>query len=131
MFIIIISIIIIIIIITTIWGLGGGERGDDDLGHHLRPVPVCAHVTRNNDHPNSKNDNSNNNIQHYNTNNSNTNLRTNIIDFKGLDSSIILILRGGMLVSIEDFLGSLSQTILVGIILVGRLGVRRSAARDP
>ena len=51
------------------------------------------------------------------------NLPTNIMDFKGFDSSIFLILRGGILMSIGDFLESLSQTILVGIILLGRLGV--------
>ena len=52
------------------------------------------------------------------------NLRTHILDFRGFDSSTILILRGGIPVSIGDFPESLSQTILVGIILVGRLGVR-------
>ena len=46
------------------------------------------------------------------------NLRTTILDFRGFDSIIILILRGG-----HDFLESLSQAILAGIILVGRLGV--------
>ena len=57
-------------------------------------------------------------------------LRTNrIMDFRGLDSSIILILRGGILMSVGDFLESLSQAILVGIILVGRLGVRRKARK--
>ena len=47
-------------------------------------------------------------------------LRTYMMDFRGFDSSIILILRGGILVSIGDFPESLSQTILVGIMLVGR-----------
>ena len=51
------------------------------------------------------------------------NLCTNIMDFRGFDSSIILILRGGVLMSIGDFSGSLSQAILVGIMLVGRLSV--------
>ena len=51
------------------------------------------------------------------------NLRTSIMDFRGFDSSIILILRGGILMSIGDFLEDLSQAILVGIMLVGRLGV--------
>ena len=45
-----------------------------------------------------------------------------IIDFRGFDSSIILIIRGGILMSIGDFPESLSQAILVGIMLVGRLG---------
>ena len=49
------------------------------------------------------------------------NLRTDM-DFRGFDSSIILILRGGILMSNGDFLESLSQAILVGILLVGRLG---------
>ena len=47
------------------------------------------------------------------------NLCTKILDFGGFDSSIILILRGGMLMSIRNFAESLSQGILVGIILVG------------
>ena len=51
------------------------------------------------------------------------NLPTNIMDFRGFDSSTILILRGGILVSIGDFPESLSRTILVGIMLVGRLNV--------
>ena len=52
-------------------------------------------------------------------------LRTNIMDFSGFDSSIILIIRGGTRMSIGDFPESLSQAILVGIMLVGRLGVPR------
>ena len=52
------------------------------------------------------------------------NLRTNIMDFRGFDSSILLILRGGIiLMSMGDFPESLSQAILVGIMLVGRVGV--------
>ena len=51
------------------------------------------------------------------------NLRTNIMDFGGFDSSWILILRGGVLMSIENFPESLSQAILAGRFLVGRLGV--------
>ena len=51
------------------------------------------------------------------------NLRSNIVDFGGLDSSIILSFRGGILMSIGNFLETLSQAILVGIMLVGRLGV--------
>ena len=49
-------------------------------------------------------------------------LRSKILNFRGFDSSIILILRGGILTSIGDFLESLSQIILEGIILVGRWG---------
>ena len=52
------------------------------------------------------------------------NLRAKILDFRGFDSSTILILRGGILMSVGDFPESLSQAILVGITLVGRLGVR-------
>ena len=42
------------------------------------------------------------------------NLHTKILDFGGIDSSIILILWGGILRSIWDFPESLSQRILVG-----------------
>ena len=48
---------------------------------------------------------------------------TNIVDFRGFDSSAILIWRGGIPRSIGDFLESLSQAMLVGVMLVGRLGV--------
>ena len=51
------------------------------------------------------------------------NLPTDIVDFKGFDSSIILLLRGGIPRPIGDFPESLSQAILVGIMLLGRLGV--------
>ena len=51
------------------------------------------------------------------------NLRTSIMDFRGFHSSIILITRGGIIMSIGDFPESLSQAILVGIMLVGRLGI--------
>ena len=40
---------------------------------------------------------------------------TNIVDFRGLDSSIILIQRDGILMSIGDFPESLSRAMLVGI----------------
>ena len=43
--------------------------------------------------------------------------------FRGLDSSIILVLRGGILRPIWDFPESLSQAMLAGIMLVGGLGV--------
>ena len=54
---------------------------------------------------------------------STANFRTYIMEFRGFDSSIILILRGGILMSRSDILESLSQAILVGIMLEGRLGV--------
>ena len=46
------------------------------------------------------------------------NLRTNIMDFRGFDSSLILILRGGIPRPIGNFLEALSRAILVGIITV-------------
>ena len=55
------------------------------------------------------------------------NLPTNIMDFRGFDSSVILILRGGIPRPIGDVPESLSQAILVGIMLVGRLGVLLSS----
>ena len=50
-------------------------------------------------------------------------LPTNIVDFRGFDSSIMLFLRGGILRPIGDFPESLSQAILVGVVFVGKLGV--------
>ena len=47
----------------------------------------------------------------------------NIMDFRGFDSSIILIIRGGIPRPMGNSPESLSQAILVGVILVGRLGV--------
>ena len=55
------------------------------------------------------------------------NLRTKILDFRGLDSSRILILRGGILMSIGNFPEIVSQPVLAGMILVGRLGVLHRA----
>ena len=55
------------------------------------------------------------------------NLRTKLLDFRGSDSSIILVLRGGFPSPIGKLLVSLSQAILVGIILVGRLDVPHRA----
>ena len=49
---------------------------------------------------------------------------TNIVDFRGFDSSIMLCFRGGILMSIEDLPESLTQAMLVGTVLVGELGVR-------
>ena len=46
------------------------------------------------------------------------------MDFGGFDSSRILTLRSGIPRPIGNFPERLSQAILVGIILVGRLGVR-------
>ena len=51
------------------------------------------------------------------------NLRTEILDLRGSDSSISFITRDGVPRPIGDFPETLSQAILVGIILVGRLGV--------
>ena len=51
------------------------------------------------------------------------NLPTNIVEFTGFDSSIILIQRGGIPRFIGDFPESLSQAMLVGVMLVGGLGV--------
>ena len=48
------------------------------------------------------------------------------MDFRRFDSSIIFIIMGGILMSIGDFPEGLSQAILVGIMLVGRLGVLRT-----
>ena len=47
---------------------------------------------------------------------------TKIVDFKGFDSSKILMLRGGLLMSTGGFPEMLSQQILAGIILAGRFG---------
>ena len=47
-------------------------------------------------------------------NNTTPNLPTNIVDFRGFDSSTILILRGGILRPIGDFPESSSQAMLVG-----------------
>ena len=55
------------------------------------------------------------------------NLRTKTLDFRGFDSSIISIVRGGIPSPIGIFPESLSQAILAGITLVGRLGVHALA----
>ena len=63
------------------------------------------------------------------------NLPTKTLDFRGFDFIIISISRGGVLMSIGDSPEILSQRILVGITLVGRLGVwvclTRSARCSP
>ena len=53
---------------------------------------------------------------------------TNIVDFRGFDSSIILISRGGIPRPIGDFSESLSRAMLVGTMLVGRLDVQPQIA---
>ena len=53
------------------------------------------------------------------------NLCSKIMDVGGFELSRILILRGGIPRPIGKFPESLSQAILVGIVLVGRLGLRR------
>ena len=62
-------------------------------------------------------------MAHTHTHTHTPNLPTNIVGFRGLDSSIILIVRGGIPRPTRKFPESLSQAMLVGIMLVGRLGV--------
>ena len=57
---------------------------------------------------------------------STANLPSKILDLRGFNSDIILILRGGILMSIGNPTEIMSHQILVGIILAGRLGVRES-----
>ena len=52
------------------------------------------------------------------------NLPPRIMDFRGFDSGIILILRGGIPRPVGNFPDSSSQAMLVGVMLVGGLGVR-------
>ena len=52
-----------------------------------------------------------------------TYLDTKILDFRGFDSSIILIIRGGIPRPIGNFPESLTQAMLVGVMLVGILSV--------
>ena len=59
---------------------------------------------------------------------STVNFRTNILDVRGFYSSISLILRGGIPRLIGNLPESLSQAILVRIMLVGRSGVHGQAA---
>ena len=58
------------------------------------------------------------------------NLPTNMMDLRGFDSSMILIIRGGILRTKGDFPETLSQAILAGIMLVGRLGVPKRTQYD-
>ena len=53
------------------------------------------------------------------------------MDSGGFDSSIILIYRGGILLSMGDLPENLNQARLVGIMLVGRLGVVRGPEDRP
>ena len=52
-----------------------------------------------------------------------TNICTKILDFRGFDSGITLISRGGIPRPVGNVPESLSQASLVEIILVGRVGV--------
>ena len=54
---------------------------------------------------------------------------TEILDFRGFDSSRISSLRDGILMSIGNCPESLSQQIFVGMILVGRWGVPKPVRR--
>ena len=51
------------------------------------------------------------------------------MDFRGFDSSKMLFLRGGILMSTGGFPESLSRAMLVGVMSVGGMGVSRPAAR--
>ena len=57
--------------------------------------------------------------------NNTPNLPTNIVGFREFDSSVILNQRGGIPRPIGDFPESLSRAMLVGTMLVGRLGVHK------
>ena len=58
------------------------------------------------------------------------NLRTKILHFGGLYSSVVSNLRGGILMSVGSLPESLSQGLLVGILLVGRLRARPPPQRS-
>ena len=58
------------------------------------------------------------------------NLHTKILDLRGFDSSIILSLRGGISRPTGNFPESLSQAILAGIKIVGRLGASHRRATE-
>ena len=58
-------------------------------------------------------------------------LRTKILDIGGFDSKVILQLRGDIFMSIGDSPENMSQRILAGRILVGRLGVHCAWIREP
>ena len=112
-------------------------------------IPGCKSPTKTND---NNNNNNNTRTNHANTNTNNTqlyshprfvspsvatsmklvflcrwpastpNVPTNIVGFGGFDPSIMLIQRGGIPRPIGNFPESLSQAMLVGVMLLGRLG---------
>ena len=51
------------------------------------------------------------------------NLRTKLLGVRGFESSITLILRGGVPRPVGYFPESLTQAMSVGVMLVGRLGI--------
>ena len=57
-------------------------------------------------------------------------LPTNIADFRGFDSSVNLIIRADIPRPVGDFPESLTQAMLVGVMLVGRLGVLLSLVKQ-
>ena len=59
------------------------------------------------------------------------NLPTKIVDLGGFDSSVMSLLRGRIPRPIGDFPESLSQAMLVGIMLAGRLGVAFMNSMSP
>ena len=60
---------------------------------------------------------------------STANLRTNLMDFREFGSSITFIMRGGIPRSIGNCPQSLTQAMLVGVMLVGGLGVHHDTMR--
>ena len=58
------------------------------------------------------------------------NIRTKILEFRGFDSSRIVMLRGGIPRPLGNFPESLSQQILAWRFLVGRLAVVRIRVRE-
>ena len=58
------------------------------------------------------------------------NLPTNIVGFRGSDSSIILIIRGGIPRTIGDFPESLSQAFLVGCSVSREIGRNAASPRQ-
>ena len=85
----------------------------DDTNHHHHDNNMFDSNTNNNNNDNS----------HNNDNDNTPNLPTSIMDFRGFDSSIILLLRGGIPRPIGNFPEDLSQAILAGAMLVWRLAV--------
>ena len=84
------------------------------------------HNNNTNTNTTTTNNNNNDAIHSHTNNNTITNtayLPTNIVGFRGFDSSTSLIQRGGIPRPIVNSPESLSQAMLVGVMLVGRLGV--------